>query len=247
MSSDRFLLQYSNWDWIPVIEAVVHLGLVIAWLFAFDSMSWPVFIVLGLIYALSISWSLNSISHNFIHNAYFKSETLNYYFSFLLSLTIVFSQAMYHFVHTRHHSGNSDVPDKNGDTVDHISIYKYGKDGKPENVWSYTLMNYFRDDPREFLISVPVQTGNSGGPLVNEFGNVVGIVVAKLDALVALKVTGDLPQNVNYAVKGSYALSFLESIPEVGSRLKEPHPEKSRSFGEVVKEAEAAAALVLVY
>ena len=151
MSDDRFLLKYSNWDWVPVIEAVVHLGLVIAWLFAFPNQSWLTFIVLGLIYALSISWSLNSISHNFIHNAYFKSETLNYLFSLLLSLTIVFSQAMYHFVHTRHHSGNSDVPDAHGDTVDHISIYMYGKDGKPENVWSYVFMNYFRDDPREFL------------------------------------------------------------------------------------------------
>ena len=151
MANEQLLLKYSNWDWVPVVEAVVHLALVIAFAVAFTSLSWPAFIVLGLLYALSISWSVNSISHNFIHNPYFKSETLNYYFSFLLSITIVFSQAMYHFIHQRHHSGNSDVPDANGDTVDHISIYKYGKDGQPENVWSYVFLNYFRDDPMEFL------------------------------------------------------------------------------------------------
>ena len=38
------------------------------------------------------------------------------------------------------------------------------------------------DDARYFQISVPVQPGNSGGALVDERGNVVGVVSAKLDA-----------------------------------------------------------------
>jgi hypothetical protein len=42
------------------------------------------------------------------------------------------------------------------------------------------------DDPRYFQISVPVQPGNSGGALVDERGNVIGIVSAKLDAGAAL-------------------------------------------------------------
>jgi S1-C subfamily serine protease len=42
------------------------------------------------------------------------------------------------------------------------------------------------DDPRNFQISVPVQPGNSGGALVDERGNVIGIVAAKLNASVAL-------------------------------------------------------------
>jgi S1-C subfamily serine protease len=57
------------------------------------------------------------------------------------------------------------------------------------------------DDARYFQISVPVQPGNSGGALVDEHGNVVGIVSAKLDASAVLAASGALPENVNYAVK----------------------------------------------
>jgi S1-C subfamily serine protease len=80
-----------------------------------------------------------------------------------------------------------------------------------------------RDDPRYFQISVPVQPGNSGGALVDERGNVIGIVSAKLDASVALAASGALPENVNYAVKSSLLLSFLESVPDVDAKLKAPN------------------------
>jgi TPR repeat protein len=102
------------------------------------------------------------------------------------------------------------------------------------------------DDARYFQISVPVQPGNSGGALVDERGNVVGVVAAKLSALAVLKSSGALPENVNYAVKSSFLLSFLESVPEVSAKLKELNT-KERKFEEVVKAAEQAAVLVLVY
>ena len=76
---------------------------------------------------------------------------------------------------------------------------------------------------------MPVQPGNSGGALVDERGNVVGIVSAKLDAAAALAASGALPENVNYAVKSSLLLSFLESVPEVSAKLKEPNT-KDESF-----------------
>ena len=102
------------------------------------------------------------------------------------------------------------------------------------------------DDPRYFQISVPVQPGNSGGALVDEHGNVIGIVSAKLDASVALAASGALPENVNYAVKSSFLLSFLESVPDVSAKLKEPIT-VDRKFEDVVKSAQDAAVLVLVY
>jgi S1-C subfamily serine protease len=66
-----------------------------------------------------------------------------------------------------------------------------------------------RDDPRTYQISVPVQAGNSGGPLINLRGEVVGLVTAKLSAAQVFRWTGDLPQNVNYAVKVSYLSTLL--------------------------------------
>ena len=51
---------------------------------------------------------------------------------------------------------------------------------------------------------------------------------------------------MNYAVKSSYLLSFLESVPEVSARLKDANG-KDMKFEDVVKSAEQAAVLVLVY
>jgi hypothetical protein len=52
--------------------------------------------------------------------------------------------------------------------------------------------------------------------------------------------------NVNYAVKSSLLLSFLESVPDVAAKLKEPNT-KDEAFEDVVKSAQDAAVLVLVY
>jgi uncharacterized protein len=67
------------------------------------------------------------------------------------------------------------------------------------------------NDSRQLQTSAPVQPGNSGGPLVDMSGNIVGVVVAKLDALAMMRLTGDVPQNVNFAIKSSVAESFLEA------------------------------------
>lgn len=62
-----------------------------------------------------------------------------------------------------------------------------------------------------FQISTPVQPGNSGGPVVDASGNVVGVVVSKLNALKVALITGDLPQNVNFAVSLLTLRSFLDA------------------------------------
>ena len=85
-----------------------------------------------------------------------------------------------------------------------------------------------------------------GATSADERGNVVGVVSAKLNVSATLRSSGALPENVNYAVKSSYLLSFLESVPEVAAKLKEPNP-KDRKVEDVVKSAEQAAVLVLVY
>jgi len=64
-------------------------------------------------------------------------------------------------------------------------------------------------DPIRMQISAPVQPGNSGGPAVDAAGHVVGVVVSKLDAKLVAETIGDIPQNVNFAVRGEMAKLFL--------------------------------------
>ena len=106
-------------------------------------------------------------------------------------------------------------------------------------------VNGFADDPRSWQISVPVQPGNSGGPLLDEYGNLIGIVVSKLGLKTAV-TTGDLPQNVNYAVKSAYALALLE--PYLDANAPEPKSTGQRlNFEDVVATAQQSVVLILVY
>jgi len=73
-----------------------------------------------------------------------------------------------------------------------------------------SAMSGIQDDIRFVQISAPVQPGNSGGPLLDSSGHIIGIVVAKLDALNVARITGDVPQNVNFAVSWTEVRAFLD-------------------------------------
>lgn len=60
-------------------------------------------------------------------------------------------------------------------------------------------------------ISNPVQPGNSGGPLFDTSGHVVGVIVSRLDFAFTLEAYGTLPQNVNFAVKSTVAMLFMQA------------------------------------
>ena len=77
-----------------------------------------------------------------------------------------------------------------------------------------------RDNPRYYQISVPVQPGNSGGALLDECGNAVGVVTSRLDDIATFEESGALPQNVSYAVKSSVVYAFLSRVPELSGKLK---------------------------
>jgi len=68
-----------------------------------------------------------------------------------------------------------------------------------------------KNDASLIQITAPIQRGNSGGPVLDENGEVIGVVVSKLNALRVAMVTGDIPQNVNFAVTGTVARGFLEA------------------------------------
>jgi S1-C subfamily serine protease len=103
------------------------------------------------------------------------------------------------------------------------------------------------DDPRFFQTSVAVQPGNSGGPLVNVAGSVVGLITMRLDDWQVWRTTGSLPQNVNYALKSARVLEALTTLPQVTAQLRPPQGAQARQFEDVVKGTQDALALILVY
>jgi hypothetical protein len=72
------------------------------------------------------------------------------------------------------------------------------------------------------------------------------------NASAALAASGALPEvladshQLNYAVKSSLLMSFLESVPEVDTKLKAPNTTDEK-FEDVVKSAQDAAVLITVY
>jgi S1-C subfamily serine protease len=66
-----------------------------------------------------------------------------------------------------------------------------------------------QDDNRYYQISVPVQAGNSGGPLIDMQGRVIGVVTGKLNALAVFQRSGNMPENVNYAIKSKLITELL--------------------------------------
>lgn len=102
-----------------------------------------------------------------------------------------------------------------------------------------------RDDPSRFQITVPIQPGNSGGPLINRYGAVDGVVVSVLNSLAMLEESGSLPQNVSYAVKTSTLRDFLTPIHELDGKLLTQAG--SRKHADVMKRAQEAVVMVLGY
>ncbi|MFN4360920.1 MAG: S1C family serine protease [Hylemonella sp.] len=93
--------------------------------------------------------------------------------------------------------------------------------------------------PNVMQITVPIQPGNSGGPLVDTKGSVVGVIVSKLNALAVAAKQDYIPENVNYAVKSDYALPLLLAIPS---------PERATPrLGLSVRDAEASVVLVAAF
>ena len=96
---------------------------------------------------------------------------------------------------------------------------------------------------RVFQISIPVQPGNSGGPVLNSKGEVVGVISSRLDDIAMLIKTGAIPQNVNYAIKSSFVLPFLDNLKGFASEKKPMPSQQVELIGEVKK----AVVLVICY
>ncbi|HHW77204.1 MAG TPA: trypsin-like serine protease [Xanthomonadaceae bacterium] len=90
------------------------------------------------------------------------------------------------------------------------------------------------DDTRSLQFTAPTQVGNSGGPLLDGAGAVVGVVSAKLNAVRVHEMTGDVPQNVNFAIKAALARGFLEAA---GVEYRSRAPGGARAAADIAAEA----------
>jgi fatty acid desaturase len=144
MSPKGSLFRYSRADAIVVLCGVFHVGFLLWTFLAYRSLPWWALALAFVAYAVMICWNLQCISHNFIHNPFFRLGWLNRLFGVLESLAIGMPHQLYHHYHMNHHAGDNDRKGPDGTTRDWSSIYRYGKGDEPEAFWRYCLLSFWR-------------------------------------------------------------------------------------------------------
>lgn len=105
-------------------------------------------------------------------------------------------------------------------------------------------LNGFMDDPDSYQISVPIQPGNSGGPLLNMDGAVVGVVASMLGSYGETAEPQVLP-NVSYAIKTEVLRSLLPLVPQQPVTA-EPLPASPASLADLAERIQASVLIVMV-
>jgi TPR repeat protein len=78
------------------------------------------------------------------------------------------------------------------------------------NEGTISALSGMKDDRHLMQISVPIQPGNSGGPLANARGEVVGLIVSTINGSALLKQNNIMAQNINFAIKSDPIRGFLQ-------------------------------------
>jgi len=98
------------------------------------------------------------------------------------------------------------------------------------------------NDTRFLQISAAVQPGNSGGPLLDTSGTIAGMVAAKLNALKVARATGNIPENINFAIKTGALRDFLDNSVVPYQTTAEAKPELKTS--DIARNARAFTLLI---
>jgi serine protease Do len=95
-----------------------------------------------------------------------------------------------------------------------VATYGFPLSGILSSTGNFSIGNVaslagIKDDTRALQTSVPIQPGNSGGPLMNMSGSVIGVMEAELRATAMIAATDAVPQGVNFAIQSPIVLNFL--------------------------------------
>jgi fatty acid desaturase len=131
-------------DALPALGGVANVALIFWTFLCFASLPAWALAILFVVVAWCYCWNLQCVSHNFIHNPFFRSGWLNRAYSVLNSLAIGVPQVFYHHYHMNHHFGDNDKKGPDGSTKDWSSIYRHSTTDGPEPFWRYILLGYFR-------------------------------------------------------------------------------------------------------
>jgi S1-C subfamily serine protease len=86
-----------------------------------------------------------------------------------------------------------------------------------------------------YQVSVPVQPGNSGGPLLTKEGLLIGIVVSRAADLAIWERTGTLPENISFAIKSEFILDLLKTASvTIPDRRSIPIPDACKAVHSVI-------------
>ena len=119
---------------------------------------------------------------------------------------------------------NFELP-KSGDDVISIGYPGIGMTYDKPTITQGIISKVFKDEVGIFMTTAAINSGNSGGPIFNLKGNLVGVTFAKLDKLKYLISDGDVPTDMGYAIKSNL-------IDKVFQHDKNPEIQKA-SFDKV--------------
>lgn len=141
------MFKHSNKDMYLIIVCLLNLLSILFFAINLEFISPVTSIVISLLLIAFYCTNYQCVSHNFLHNEFFKSPILNTIFSAINSMAMGLPQTLYYHHHMNHHRYNNDVIDPLTNTTKDISsLYRHGKNGEVENLISYSFIGFFRID-----------------------------------------------------------------------------------------------------
>lgn len=182
------LLRYSPWDAALVALAGLQVGALLLGVSTFGAVSPWTSLGIGLAAVFLICTNYQCVAHNFLHNPFFVSPTLNVLFSGLCTVSNGVPQSLYRLHHLQHHQHGNDAPDPGtGSTGDHSSTWRHSqRRGYEESFLRYALLAFFRTDAGH-LVRIARRQGRTWQVLL-ESALLIGFVLL----LVAMNPRGTL-------------------------------------------------------